>query len=302
MDIRTINTFVRAVELGSFTKAADELNYVQSTVTMQIQQLEKDLGYPLFDRIGNKLSLTSLGMEFLNYAYEILHTVKKAEMIGKNTADIHGVLRLGVSESILIGTMMELLPAFKEKYRNLDLQIKTGHTTELMEQLKQNQLDMLYLSANKNTDSDLSCHYIHKEYLVFISGPDHPLARRRKIPFAELMQYHFLVTEREGICYGRLKELSAQYLVRVNDSVEIDNISVIAELVAKGMGIAFLPEYAIRTHTEEGKLVKLDVDIPEQIYYSQVLCHKNRWISPFMAGLLAQIKAARPPLIKHDEQ
>ena len=53
MDIRTINTFVRAVELGSFTKAADELNYVQSTVTMQIQQLEKDLGYPLFDRIGN---------------------------------------------------------------------------------------------------------------------------------------------------------------------------------------------------------------------------------------------------------
>ena len=293
MDIRTLNTFVRAVELGSFTKAAEELNYVQSTVTMQIQQLEKELGYPLFDRIGNKLSVTVPGMEFLHYAYEILHTVKKAEMLGKRAEDIHGVLRLGVSESILIGTLMELLPAFKTRYPHLDLRIKTGHTTELLEQLKQNQLDMLYLSANRNTDPDFSCHHLHKEHLVFISGPEHPLAARQNISFSELMQYPFLVTEREGICHGRLKELSAQYQTGINTSIEIDNIAVITELVARGMGIAFLPEYAIQKHIAERRLLKLDVVIPEQIYYSQVLCHKSKWMSPFMTGLLEQIKSAR---------
>lgn len=293
MDIRNIYTFVRAVELGSFTKAAEELNYVQSTVTMQIQQLEKELGYPLFDRIGNKISVTGLGTEFLQYAYEILHTVEKAEMLGKSPEDIHGVLRLGVSESILVGIMMELLPAYKEQYKNLDLRIKTGHTTELLEQLKQNQLDMLYLSANRNTDPDLRCHYIHKEYMSFMSGINHPLAGRQKIPFEELQQYNLLVTEREGICYGRLKELSANYQVSLNETVEIDNISVIAELVAKGMGIAFLPEYAMQKRMEEGSLVKLDVDIPEQIYYSQVLCHKSRWISPSLAGLMDRIKNTR---------
>lgn len=293
MDIRNIYTFVRAVELGSFTKAAEELNYVQSTVTMQIQQLEKELGYPLFDRIGNKISVTGLGTEFLSYAYEILHTVEKAEMLGKNPEDIPGVLRLGVSESILVGIMMELLPAYKEQYKNLDLRIKTGHTTELLEQLKQNQLDMLYLSANRNTDPDLRCHYIHKEYMSFMSGVNHPLAGRQKIPFEELQQHNLLVTEREGICYGRLKELSAGYQVKLNETVEIDNISVIAELVAKGMGIAFLPEYAMQKRMEEGSLVKLDVDIPEQVYYSQVLCHKSRWISPFLRGLIDRIKNTR---------
>ena len=56
MNIRSLQTFIRVVELKSFTKAACELNYVQSTVTMQIQQLEKELGYPLFDRIGKKSS------------------------------------------------------------------------------------------------------------------------------------------------------------------------------------------------------------------------------------------------------
>ena len=58
MDIKSIRTFVRVAELKSFTKAANEMNYVQSTVTMQIKQLEKELGYPLFDRIGKKVSLT----------------------------------------------------------------------------------------------------------------------------------------------------------------------------------------------------------------------------------------------------
>lgn len=294
MDIRNIHTFIRVAELKSFTKAADALNYVQSTVTMQIQQLEKELGYPLFDRIGKKVSLTSLGMEFLTYAYEILHAVEKAETLGRDNDSIHGILRLGVSESILFGALADFLPAFKEKYKNLDLRIKTGHTTELLEQLKQNQLDMLYLSANLNTDPDLRCHYVHREYMVFLSNTNHPLAKEKHIPLSELMQYDFLITEREGICYGRLKELTAQYNVMLRDSVEIDNISMIADLVEKGMGLAFLPEYAVKRRLEKGALFKLDVNVPPQIYYSQVLCHKNRWMSPFMTGLLEMIKEVRP--------
>ena len=294
MDIRNIHTFIRVAELKSFTRASEELNYVQSTVTMHIQQLEKELGYPLFDRIGKKVSLTSLGMEFLTYAYEILHAVEKAEMLGKDSDNIHGILRLGVSESILFGAMMELLPAFKAKYKNLDLRIKTGHTTELLEQLKQNQLDMLYLSANLNTEPDFRRHYVRREYMVFLGGATHSLAHRKKIPLKELMTHDFLVTEREGICYGRLRELTAQYNVTFSDSVEIDNIFVIAELVEKGMGLAFLPEYAVQKRLEEGTLVKLDVDVPPQIYYSQVLCHKSRWMSPFMTGLIEMIQEARP--------
>ena len=79
MDIRSIETFIKVAELGSITKAADELNYVQSTVTTQIKQLEKELGYPLFDRIGKKISLTVMGERFLSIAYELLKVSEKAE-------------------------------------------------------------------------------------------------------------------------------------------------------------------------------------------------------------------------------
>ena len=85
MDIKNLKTFINVAKLGSFTKAANEMNYVQSTVTTQIQQLEKELGYPVFDRIGKKVSLTTLGAEFLKSAYSILNILEKAETKGKDT-------------------------------------------------------------------------------------------------------------------------------------------------------------------------------------------------------------------------
>ena len=69
MDIRNIRAFVRVAELKSFSKAAAELDYVQSTVTMQVRQLEQELGYPLFDRIGKRVSLTAMGAEFLTCSF-----------------------------------------------------------------------------------------------------------------------------------------------------------------------------------------------------------------------------------------
>ena len=294
MDIRNIKTFVTAAELNSFTKAADRLNYVQSTVTMQIQQLEHELGYTLFDRIGKKIFLTSLGSEFLCYAYEILRIADKAENLGKVADSIGGTLRIGVTESLMFCVLMDMLPVFKEKYKNIDISVKSGHMPELVEELKQNRLDILYISASLNIDSALRCHYVREEELAFIVAPTHDTAKNKKISINELMQYDFIVTEREGICYSRLCELTAKYKASLKNSVEIDSVYVITEFVKKGMGLAFLPEYSVSKQLKEGSLVKINADIPPQTYYTQILCHKNRWISPFMQAFIDMIKQIRP--------
>ncbi len=294
MDIKTVETFVRVTELKSFTKAAEEMNYVQSTVTMQIKQLEKELGYPLFDRIGKRVSLTALGSEFLHYAYEILHALEKAEALNGINEDMGGTLRVGVSESLLIGVLTDLLPQFKKRYKNLSVSIKTAHTTELLEELHQNRLDMIYISKSLNTDPDLKCCYKREEEIIFIASCDSKLHNKKKIPIDELMKNEFLVTEKEGICYGLLLDIAAKYNAAVYDSVEIDSVAVITELVKSGVGLGFLPEYAVEKQIKEGGLIRLDADIESQTYFSQILIHKSRWISPFMAGFIEIIKAARP--------
>lgn len=290
MDIRNLKTFIRAAELGSMTKAAEEMGFVQSTVSMQIQQMEGELGYPLFDRIGKKVSLTSLGEEFLANAYEIVNLMEKASSPRKKgPGEMKGTLRVGVLESLLFSNLLAVLPRFKEKFKNVDLRLKMGQTKELVQKLKQNQLDLVYLSDDLNTDEDLCCCHHHEERIVFICGPGHRFSGRKKVLPGELFQEEFVVTERSGICYGKLRALAAQHSGILRDSVEVDSTVAIADVVQKGMGVAFLPEYSVKKMLEQGTLIKINPKLPTQTYYSQILCHKKRWISPFMNEFIEMV-------------
>lgn len=294
MDLKNITTFLRVAELGSITKASEEMNYVQSTVTSQIQQLEKELGFPLFDRIGKRISLTSPGKEFLAYANEILHITQKAKELGSNPGEISGTLRVGVLESLMYSAMLNILPEFKKSYRNVDVQVQMGQAADLLVLLKQNQLDLVYISGNLNSEPDLYCCYERKEQLIFIAGPAHPLAGKPSVSMAELLEYDFLVTERSGICYGRLSELAALHQLTLHHSLVVDSTVAIASLVNKGMGVAFLPEYSVSEQLQQGKLVKINVLLEPQTYYSQILYHKSKWIAPFMECFIDLVRKNRP--------
>lgn len=294
MDLKNLKTFLRAAELGSITKAAEELNYVQSTATAQIQQLEKELGFPLFDRIGKRISLTAPGREFMVYANEILHITQKIQKIGSEPDEISGTLRIGVLESLLYSTMMQILPEFKKLYRNVDIQVQMGQGVELVNLLKQNQLDLAYISGNLNCEPDLHSCYARRESLVFIASTDHPLANRKRVSVPELLSYDFLVTERSGICYGRLTELAAPYSQPLRHSLVVDSTVAITRLVSKGMGIAFLPEYSVSEQLEKGTIVKIDMALEPQTYYSQLLYHKSKWLSPFMEDFIGLVNEYRP--------
>lgn len=289
MEVRNLETFIRVAELGSVTKAAEEMGFVQSTVSMQIRQMESELGYPLFDRIGKRVSLTALGEEFLASAYEMVNIMDRAAA-KKDSSEMRGTLRIGVLESLLFSNLLEVLPQFKEKFPKVDLRLKMGQMGELIQQLKQNQLDLVYLSSDLNTDRELTCCCRRQEKIVFICSPEHPFAGKKKVSREELFTEAFVVTERTGLCYGRLRTLAAQCGATVSDSVEVDSTVAIVELVRKGMGVAFLPEYSVAKHIKAGTLSKIPADIPEQTYFSQILCHKKRWLSPLMTGFVEMVK------------
>lgn len=292
MDLKILQTYIRLAENGSFTQTAQELNYAQSTVTMQIQQLEKELGYRLFDRIGRTVSLTTMGQEFLGCAYEILQTLDRAMTLEKDPTHLHGTLRLGVLESLLFGTMLEILPQFRAKYPNVRLQITMGQTTDLIRQLKENKLDLVYLSAAENADPDLKSCYQRREELVFLCAPGHE-ARNCKT-LEDLFQYDFVLTERSGICYNRLQQLVAACGSFVRSCMEVDSTIAISHAVRNELGLAFLPKYSVQSQLNDGTLVQISPEDSQQYYYSQILCHKNRWLSPFMEGLIQMISEKRP--------
>lgn len=294
MDIKNLKTFISVAELGSFTKAANEMNYVQSTVTSQIQQLEKELGYPVFDRIGKKVSLTTLGANFLKSAYSILNILEQAEDVGKDIYNMQGKLRIGVSESLMFDVIMKILPSFKAKFKNLEITVKTAHLNELFTALKQNLLDVIYISSDLNQDNELQSYYKRREELVFVCEKNYPLATQKNIPLYELTNHNFILTESDGFCNNKLKKYMSEKNIPLNISVEVDSVFVIAELVKSGMGLAFLPEFFIKSKLEDGSLVQLNLQSNPQYYYSQIIIHKSRWLSPFIEEFINMVKSFRP--------
>ncbi|MBQ4424466.1 MAG: LysR family transcriptional regulator [Lachnospiraceae bacterium] len=294
MDIQSLETFLQVAHLENFTKTAEVMNYAQSTVTMQIKRLEQELGFPLFERIGRKNHLTAAGEAFLPQAAEILRILQKVRALNINSAEIQGTLRIGVLESIMFTAILAVLPQFSVQFPNIDVMLKIGQSTELLTLLKQNQLDFIYISNSMNTDKMLHCCYRRAEEIIFTAWSGHPLARRKKIPIAELLHYPFIVAEPSGRCYSRLQEIAGEQNITLRHSVIVDNIHAIATLQLNTDKISFLPAYSLEKQLNRGELVRLDVDLPPQIYYSQILYHNNKWIPPYMEAFIDLVRIARP--------
>lgn len=111
MELRNIVTFLQAAEKENFTHAANSLGYSQSTVTVQIKQLETELGYQLFDRVGNRISLTPRGEEFRYYANQLVSISQQIKLIPmREPENLHGTLRIGILESLFFHILRRCCP------------------------------------------------------------------------------------------------------------------------------------------------------------------------------------------------
>ena len=149
MELRNLATFLKIAELGNFTRTAETLGYTQSAVTMQIKQLEKELGAPLFERIGRKIRLTEAGERLLPYAIEASELIKSARQAVNRSDDKGGKLRIGTGESYAISVLPRIFAALKERFPKAEIEVATGDVTELLEKLNRNEVDAVYFLDRK---------------------------------------------------------------------------------------------------------------------------------------------------------
>lgn len=287
MDLKYIDTFLTVANLKNITHAAKRLNYAQSTVTAQIQQLEAELGFALFDRIGKHIYLTSYGQEFLVYATQISHTIQQAQSIALNPENTHGTLRMGIIESLFFSVIIDVLPALREKYPNIKLQIQLGDSDKLSSLLYEDKIDVLYTAGPLNMNPYFQSFYKRKEELIFIASSGHKLLSNKNVTLEDIFSYELLVTEASGVCYKTLDRLASNGNYKLKYSIMLDNLNAISTLLKRYPGITFLPEYAVLDDIKNGYFKKIEVsDMEYQSYYTQILCHKDRWISPHVADFL----------------
>lgn len=295
MDIINIKTFLAVTNVLNFTHAAKELGYAQSTVSAQIKQLEEELGYPLFERNGKNIILTSVGSQFVPIATDILHLYNKSRTLDEDTIlDMCCSLRIGILESLLLPFATKIMPAFNHKYKNINLQIIVSNPAELTALLNQGLLDIAYISTSSDADAGFRCFYTRSEELVFVASSENSSVRDEALSLEEILRHSIITTEENGICYTNFQKIISDRGITVKHLTQINNTNAICELLQLTDSVAFLPAYSVKQRVEEGNLRLLSTDLPPINYFIKIVSRNNKWIEPYTKDLIQMIISSFP--------
>lgn len=285
MDIKNLNTFLHVAELGSFSKAGDRLGYSQPTVSVQIKQLEQELGGKLFDRIGHMVQLTDKGRDILVYAQQVVGLCRQmSETTGQGIR--HVLIRLATADSLCAPLMTRVFEALRSKHPEINLQLTTAGTGDLFRLLEHNEVDLVCTLDNHIYNNNYVIAAEEKIGVHFVVSPNHPLAGKASLTKADLLAQDFLLTER-GMSYRRLlDEWMARESMQIQPVLETGSADIICRLVETGSGMSFLPDYVTEAAVRNGALVRLDAEDFKPELWKQLLYHRSKWLSPALLAVI----------------
>ncbi len=291
MDLKNLNTFIQVAELNSFTRAAEKLGYSQPTVSLQIKQLEQELGTLLFDRIGHTVSLTDAGHEALAYAQRICHLSEEMICGPGNHQRPEGLVRLAMADSLCSQLLAKCFGDIRRCYPNISLHITTGGTDQLFDMLDHNEADIVCTLDSHIYNSTYIIAHEEKIGVHFIASVEHPLAQQPCIEIQDLLNTPVLMTER-NMSYGRLlNEHLARHSQELHPVLEIGSADALCRLVEENMGVAFLPDYVTADAVRRGRVKRLQVRDLEVELWKQLLYHRDKWVSGQMKAIMEHLSA-----------
>lgn len=289
MEIRNLITFQQVSQQKSFTKAAAILGYTQSAVTMQIKQLEEELGVKLFDRIGKTVRITDEGLRLINYAEEIVRTLENARVALSSHVGTKGTIRIGILDSVCTATLPPILRTYHDQYPEVATVIKIGTLDELSFMLNANQIDLLWTFDQDIRIPEWHRAFVYESSIEILCSPSH-LFRRDDLHLTDLADEPFILTE-QSCSYRRIFEermLASGH--RLDIFLEIGNTEMIKKFVEQDLGIAVLPRFSVEEELQSGKLNSLRIRDFHLQMQGQIFHHKNKWISPALASFLREIE------------
>ena len=289
MELRNLITFTHVAELGSFTKAAEQLGYSQSTISFQIKQLEEELDCLLFERINDSISLTERGHELVSYAHQVRAlTDEFKENLNKEEA-LSGHIHIVTPDSVCDDMITTNYIDFHNKFPNISIKFTTADTLVMFDMIDHNEADIIIT---------LDTHSYNKDYVIakeeqlsmhFVASSNSKFAGKKNLKIKDIINEPFILTE-YGQGYRRVldKELAKRSL-EITPILEIGRTDMITSLVAKGDMISFLPDFVTKEYIDSGELCYLDIKDMNMEIWKQLIYHKNKWMSKTLRTLINYI-------------
>jgi DNA-binding transcriptional LysR family regulator len=257
MEIRQLKAFMAIADAHTFTAAAQRTHYTQAALSMQIKQLEREVGVPLFTRMPRRVVLTEAGERLIGRAQHILreHDAALAELAELAGAK-HGRLRLGsASGMVSADSRPAILKKLRRAHTHAEVSVTSGTSEELVKKILAGETDAAFISLPvqaRNVETEL----LSQDQLVAIASPRHALAGQRVVSAFALAGEKLILGERGGNTRRLIDEFFAEAGLKPTVAMELSRQAAIKNMVGADMGVGIVPLSVVREEVERGKLVR----------------------------------------------
>lgn len=283
MDLKYLHTFRVIVDEGGFSRAAERLNYTQSTITFQIAQLEQELSTRLFEKIGRKMVLTKAGEHLIPYVDEVFASVDRLWNFENDLAACQGNLRIGVAETQMCYRLPGVLKEFHRQAPKVRLFLRSMNCYDIRDELIAGTLDLgIFYNCVGGFGQNLTTYPFGTHPLALVASPE---CRRQYPDFItpdQRIPVPFIINEPNCV----FRQIFEQYLreksIILDHTIELWSIPTIKNLVESDVGVSYLPRFAVQSELDGGTLAEIPTGLSQQTISAVCGHHKNKWISPPM--------------------
>ncbi len=257
--LHQLKVFEATARHGSFTRAAEELFLTQPTVSMQVKQLTKAIGLPLFEQVGKRLYLTEAGQQLFATCQDIFQKLEQLEM---TIADLKGMKQGRLRIAVITTTkyfMPRLLGPFCQQYPGIDVSLTVTNHEGVIDRLGNNQ-DDLYVMSQLPENMDINAHPFLENPLVVVAPTHHPLAQEKRIPLKRLVEEAFIMREPGSGTRRAFQQLLDSQKLSVRVRLELGSNEAIKQAIAGGLGLSVLSRHTLMSDTNFKELTILDVE------------------------------------------
>lgn len=307
--LRQLRVFGAVARHLSFARAAEELHLTPPAVSMQVKELESEVGLPLFDRGGRSVSLTTAGEYLLAYTRRVLATLKDAEdALARFKGLAGGEVTVGLVSSAKY-FLPSLLARFRDEHPGVELGMKLGNREQLVAMMQRGEADLAIMGRPPRewaTRAEPFALHPH----VLVTSTQHAFARMEQVPAAALAGEGFIMRESGSGTRAAAEEFAAAHRVHLRVVMEMSSNEAIKQAVMAGMGLSFLSLHTIGLELQHGLIARLEVEATPVVRAWNLVHTLSKVLSPaaeafryfilergegFLAARFGQLLPFNPP-------
>jgi len=285
MDFDQLHTFLEIVRLKSFSKAAQTCYRTQPAISAQVRQLEQELNTALFERFGSRISLTTAGKIFADYAAQLLDQRRQAQdAINELERNPRGELVIAANEATCIYVLPQVFSEYKELFPAVQLQVDRSYGARVVDAVMENIADF-GLTQLPVEEKRLQVVDIHRDEIRLIAPARHALADRKAVHASDLLQFPLLLPK-SGTTRARLNSWFELVEDDLHVSMELDSTEMMKRFVMAGLGLSFLAASNCREEVAAGKLRAISLAPEPMIRRLGLIYRKDKALSKAALGFI----------------